>query len=58
MNKVILHKSDLDDYLTKEDKKNIEDIERMYMSSLSLSDRIEAQYGDAISKLVDIHRAI
>lgn len=58
MNKVILHKSDLDDYLTKEDKKNIEDIERMYMSSLSLSDRIEAQDGDAISQLVDIHRAI
>ena len=41
MNKIVLHASDLDGFLTDEDKAAIDEISRMYESSLELCSRIE-----------------
>ena len=42
MDKIILHASDLDGYLTDEDRKDIDDIGCMYSTSLELCRRIDA----------------
>ena len=58
MNKVILHKNDLDGFLTEEDKNEIAEIENMYRASLSLSGKIAERDNEAIKELVEIHRTI
>lgn len=58
MNRIFLHKNDLDCYLQESDRKAIEDIERMYLPTLDLSPAIARGDAKAIESLVETHRAI
>ncbi len=58
MNKVYLHRSDLDGFLTDKDSSDIEEIENMYLKSLSLSSAIAKVDDEAIKSLVKIHMDI
>ena len=59
-NQIKLHATDLDGFLSEEDKKNIENIESMYALSLDACKRISADKadGNAVSDLVESSKRI
>ena len=58
MNKIVLHRSELDGFLTEDDRNGLSSIESMYQRALSLSEGIGNGDRDAEAALVEIHRDI